>query len=81
MELYKEILISLLARSSVEVSFSGLNGDIAALVEAASYQALQRIKAAVHDDSLDDPECFRKVEEIIRVLEDIGSDGGSRHDF
>ena len=26
-------------------------------------------------------ECFMKIEQIVRVLESVGSNGGSRHDF
>ena len=42
---------------------------------------LQKIKAIVDDDSLDDPSCFMKIEEVLSALEAIGSDGGFRHDF
>ena len=51
------------------------------IVEQESYKALQKIKAVLEDDSLDDPECFMKIERIIRIFEEIGSDGGNRHDF
>ena len=43
-----------------------------------SFEALQKIKALIEDDGLSDFEC---VEEIICVLEEIGSLGGGRHDF
>lgn len=56
-------------------------GDPALLIEAECYQALKKIKAIIEDDSLDDPECFEKIERIVCTLECLGSDGGSRHDF
>lgn len=45
------------------------------------YQALEKIKAVVQDDSLSDGECFMRIEEIVCALEDLGSGGGPRHDF
>ena len=81
MDLYKELLIHILADSRVEVTFPDLQLDAAQLVEAASYRALQQIKAVIDDDSLEDTECFMKIESIVRALEDIGSNGGARHDY
>lgn len=52
-----------------------------AYVEMRCYAAVKKIKAVIMDDSLADPECFQKVEEIICALEDIGLACGSRHDF
>ena len=46
-----------------------------------SFQTLERIRDIVDDDSLDDPECFQRVERIIRALEDAGIGGGERHDY
>ena len=44
-------------------------------------QGTAKIKAIIEDDSLEDKECFRKIEEIVCAFEEIGSNGGSRHDF
>ena len=41
----------------------------------------KRIKAIIEDDSLEDKECFYKIEEIVSALEDIGCVGLGRHDF
>ncbi|MEE1055782.1 MAG: hypothetical protein UH239_00850 [Acutalibacteraceae bacterium] len=46
-----------------------------------SYKALQKIKTIIEDDSLEDKECFMKIEEIVCLFEALGSDGGNRHDF
>ena len=51
------------------------------IVEMKCYEALQKIKAVIEDDSLGDAECFEKIERIVCSLEAIGSNGGSRHDF
>lgn len=81
MELYKEILVSVLTNGKTQASLPALNTDVQRLVESRCYQALCRIKSILADDSLDDKACFMKIEEIVCVFEDIGSNGGSRHDF
>lgn len=80
MELYKEILAHALMRGEVEITFPG-ECDPAEIVEGECYKALEKIKAVIRDDSLSDEECFMKVEEIVNVLESVGSSGGFRHDF
>ena len=45
------------------------------------YQAIQAIRRVLSDDSLEDPECFFRIEEIVYALEEAGADGGGRHDF
>ncbi len=81
MDLYKEILIKLLEKESVEVRFENFNINMADIVECASYQALQKIKTIIEDESLEDSECFMRIEEIVCVFESLGSSGGNRHDF
>lgn len=44
-------------------------------------QALKEIRAVLDDTSLEDPECFERIEQIVTIFEGLGSDGGSRHDF
>jgi len=41
----------------------------------------ERIKAVLEDDSLDDKDCFERIERIVCLFEEIGSDCGARHDF
>ena len=81
MELYKEIFIWALAKGEIKVTFSGVDKTVSEVIEGRCYQALQRIKAIIQDDSLEDPECFQKIEEVVCELESIGSSGGGRHDF
>ena len=81
MELLKEIMIQVLMSEDIQISFPGLQLDIAQIVEPKCYQAIKRIKAIIEDDSLEDSECFMKIEHIILALEEIGSSGGIRHDF
>lgn len=79
MELYKELLLHLLREEGVQTSINSL--DLNVLLESTCYQALCRIKEVLEDDTLEDQECFMKIEEIVCVLERIGSNGGTRHDY
>lgn len=81
MELYKEILAEVLAHQEIQITFPNLQINPTEIVELKSYQALQKIKAVITDDSLSDSECFMKIEEIISIFETLGSNGGTRHDF
>ena len=80
MELYKEILCNLLRKEAVEVRFPDLKPRHK-VIESICYRTLERIKEILQDDTLQDKECFLKIEEIICAFEEIGSNGGSRHDF
>ena len=81
MELLKEILAKIIEKENINITFSNSEIDIAAIIESTCYNALQKIKSVIEDDSLSDKECFTKIEEIICIFETIGSDGGFRHDF
>lgn len=81
MDLYKEILIYLWKNEEIEIRFPNLNISAERLIEIESYVALYKIKTIIEDTSLNDKECFLKIEKIIQTLEEIGSNGGNRHDF
>lgn len=74
MELYSEILAAL-TEHDIEKPYTDL------IVEMHCYMALKQIKAILSDDTLDDKACFYKIEEIVCLLENMGSTGGGRHDF
>ena len=80
-ELFKEIFLHAVITGEIQVSFHGMERTVAEVIEGKCYQALQKIKAVISDDSLEDPECIWKVEEILCVLEEIGCSGGCRHDY
>lgn len=77
MELYEAILCDSIARDVLPA----LKVDWVRLVEMKCYQAIERIYRVVSDDTLEDAECFRKIEEIVCALDDLGIGGGGRHDF
>ncbi len=81
MTLFNEIFAQAVTNGEIQVSFRGVQGAATAVVEGQCYQALQKIKAILNNETLDDKECFQKIEEIVCILEEIGSNGGSRHDF
>lgn len=81
MELYEEVLLDYLMHQKVQITFPDLKIEPEKIVEIRSYKALQRIKAIIEDDSLEDEECFRKIEEIVQVFEILGSGCENRHDF
>ena len=55
--------------------------DIDRIVNSACHKALEKIKAILEQDHLDDAECFQRIEVIVRVYEEMRSDGRIRHDF
>ena len=76
MELWEEILLHTLKEYNI-IKKKRLDR----VIRSKCYTALESIKSIISDNSLDDRECFLKIEEIICVLEGIGSNGGGRHDY
>ena len=50
-------------------------------IEKECMTVLGHIQAILADDSMDDPECFERIEQIVCEMESIGLSCGSRHDF
>lgn len=81
MELLNDMLsneFELIISSAIQAAIQRMDIDYGKIIELKSMQALQKIKAVIEDDSLSDFEC---VERIVRLFEEIGSNGGNRHDF
>lgn len=78
MELFEEILLHHLKKNQ---GAQGFPADPQALVHDTAYQALSAIRLILERDDLEDPECFRRIEKIVRVFERIGSGCGTRQDF
>lgn len=81
MDLYEQILYHALMTERVEITFPDLQLDPEKIVQETCYQTLQKIKNILADDTLDDRECFMKIDAVIQAFEAIGSDSGCRHDF
>ena len=55
--------------------------QVESIIHTRCYQALCSIRNILSDERLDDAACFERIERILEVFEQLGSDGGSRHDF
>lgn len=77
MEIYHQILALYLASSQ---RFEELI-DVPSILEGICYRTLCSIREILMDPALTDEGCFQKIEEIVELYEQIGSDAGSRHDF
>lgn len=75
MELYQQILAAHIGAVTIDEQTAK------EIVAGDSYRALEKIRAILADDTLSDAACFQRIEAIVCVLEDLGSDGGGRHDF
>lgn len=81
MELYQDILTTILKKEEVNILFPNLQISSKEIVELECYRALQKIKAIIKDDSFEDKECFMKMEEVLSLFEELGSHANTRHDF
>lgn len=81
MELYQQIFLKALDKMDRKLFVPGFTIDAEKIVQMECYKALQKIKEIIEDETLDDPECFIKIEEIISLLEEMGIPSGMRHDF
>ena len=54
--------------------------ELPALAESSALKLIAEIKAVLDDDSLEDPECFQRIEAILTALEDHGV-FTTRHDW
>jgi len=53
---------------------------LALKTESKALQMLEEIRSVLNDSSLDDPECFKRIEAIVRVMEANGIHT-TRHDW
>ena len=81
MELYRDILCHLLQTEEFEIFLPKWNVSAEELLHTKCYQALQAIKQVLEDDSLNDRDCFERIERIICIFEELGSGIADRHDF
>ena len=65
-------MISALSKEKMRIIFPDLEINAKEIIETESYKALQKIKEIIQDSSLDDKECFMKIEEIVCIFEALG---------
>lgn len=75
MELWQEIYSKAMEQKE------GREIDFKTVLESACYVALTKIRTVIQNKDLTDSECFFEIEDIVCILEDLGSSGGFRHDF
>ena len=80
MELWQEIFSEAIRQSGTKDNQLS-DFDLPKLLDSTCYIALKEIKSIIEDDTLEDEECFMRIEKIVCLLEKIGSNGGNRHDF
>lgn len=54
--------------------------EIAEAMESKAVRTLEHIRHILNDDSVDDPECFQRIEAILTALEEAGI-FTTRHDW
>ena len=81
MKLDAEILAHLLSQENAQIVFPDLQLNAAEIIELQCYQTLCKIRQILQDESLDDQNCFERIEQIVCEFEAIGSSCGNRHDF
>lgn len=79
MKLWRELLIGGLQNENCEFDYV-CDKQLKKIIESQCYNVLQQIKKVLDDENLSDKDCFDKIEEIIRVLEENGV-FCDRHDF
>ena len=80
MDFFMKILAKTLAEHGAAITISG-GEEMERLMRERCVQALREIREVLDDDTLDDPECFQRIERIVEIYEALGAGGGSRHDF
>ena len=78
-ELYERMLLKIV-ETKPEIVFADAEVKTN-ILKTECYNALVKIREILTDDTLNDAECFNKIEAIVCVFESLGSGGGIRHDF
>ena len=77
MELYYKILAEYFA----EYGYPDEKLDREKIIRDRCYLAVCRIRGRLEGNTMEDPECFWRIERVVNTLEELGLDAGNRHDF
>ena len=80
MELWQEIVCTLLEEGRLKIRVSS-KVNLNKMLSNECYLAPVKIKKLLEDPQNSDENCFEKIEEIVQVFEELGSNCGARHDF
>ena len=81
MENFLRALANLLIDQGAAVRIDCGGENLNQLMKDRCWQVLAEIRAVLDDEMLEDPECFQRIEQIVRIYEKLGPGAGSRHDF
>lgn len=81
MEFALKVLAKMLIDQGAQVTISCKEKALEQLMQDRCCQALREIRDVLADDTLEDPECFRRIERIVEIYEELGLNTGLRHDF
>lgn len=82
-EFYANILAKILIDAGAGIVIGGTDSEdiLKSMAESESCKALRKIRDVLDDDTLEDETCFRRIGEIVSILEELGPGAGCRHDF
>ncbi len=79
MELYEQMVLEIIRKNPEVLRID--TDEIRKQFENECYRTLEIIQRTLKDDTLNDEECFMRIEQIVSLYEEIGSECGVRHDF
>ena len=78
MDILMRVLADKLEKGEIKLE---IDREVTAEIEKECMEVLGRIRAILADDTMEDPECFERIEQIVCAMESIGLNCGSRHDY
>lgn len=78
MDILMRVLADKLEKGEIKLE---IDREVTAEIEKECMEVLGRIRAILADESIEDPECFERIEQIVCAMETIGLNCGSRHDY
>lgn len=77
------ILAQALVKAGAQIYVQGASSAdmIKEMLAMECCKALRDIREILDDDTLEDRECFQRIERIVSLYEELGPGAGSRHDF
>ncbi len=76
-----ELSDRILCRTIAQDVLPSLRLNSEQLVEMKCYQTIVKIYEILADDSLEDSDCFLRIESVVSELDALGIGAGGRHDF
>ena len=78
MDILMRVLADKLEKGEIKLE---IHREVIGEIEKECMEVLKRIQTILADDTMEDPECFERIEQIVCAMESIGLNCGSRHDY